>query len=152
MEKLFSEFKPVSANDWKLQIEKDLKGNTFDSLLKTNRNGVTIKPFYTKEDLPGETGPVFQNPDWEICAKIKVDNEKIANTQALDGLQNGVSGICFVIDRHCDFEVLLKDISIEHIYLQFIVKENIAAFVTGFKNYLGTKKLTSEQLNCTICY
>ncbi len=152
MEKLFSEFKAVSANEWKARIEKDLKGIPFDSLVKTDRNGINIKPFYNKEDLAHQSFPLFTSSDWEICTRILVKEEKTANKQALEGLQNGVSGICFIVDKHYDFEILLKDISVQHIYLQFVVKENIAAFVTGFKNYLNLINLSLDQLNCSIAH
>ncbi|HEY1040562.1 MAG TPA: methylmalonyl-CoA mutase family protein [Bacteroidia bacterium] len=152
MKKLFSEFKPVSAGEWKLRIEKDLKETRFDSLLKTNRNGITIKPFYTREDLHAETNPVFTASNWDICARVLVSNEKEANKQALENLQNGVSGLCFVIQKQYDFNILLDNISVPHIYIQFIVNENIAAFVTGFKNYLHAKGINEEELNCSIVY
>ena len=152
MKKLFSEFKPVSAGEWKLRIEKDLKETSYDSLLKTNGNGITIKPFYTREDLANETNPVFTSSDWDICARIFVTNEKEANRQALENLQNGVSGLCFIIQKHYDFNILLDNISVPHIYIQFVINENIAAFVTGFKNYLHANGINEKELNCSIVY
>lgn len=53
-EKLFSDFPPVSTQEWMDKITVDLKGADFEKKLvwKTNE-GFKVKPFYRQEDLEG---------------------------------------------------------------------------------------------------
>ena len=48
---LFSEFNPVSAKQWKQQIQVDLKGADYnDTLVWESLEGIS-KPFYSQEDV-----------------------------------------------------------------------------------------------------
>ena len=53
-EKLFSDFSPVSTEQWMEKVTADLKGADFEKKLvwKTNE-GFRVKPFYRMEDLEG---------------------------------------------------------------------------------------------------
>jgi methylmalonyl-CoA mutase len=95
---------------------------------------------------------LFGNPHWDICQAIDVRNEKDANKQALQALQNGASGLCFLIHEHYDLGLLLQDISIAHIYLQFDLHHNQVAFLVAFQNYVNDKRLKLNELNCCINY
>ncbi len=50
-EKLFSDFSPVSTEQWMEKVTADLKGADFEKKLvwKTNE-GFKVKPFYRMED------------------------------------------------------------------------------------------------------
>ncbi|MDR0541050.1 MAG: methylmalonyl-CoA mutase small subunit, partial [Dysgonamonadaceae bacterium] len=52
--KLFSEFPPVSTEQWMEKIVADLKGADFEKKLvwKTNE-GFNVNPFYRAEDIAG---------------------------------------------------------------------------------------------------
>ena len=60
-EKLFSEFPPVSTEEWMAKITEDLKGADFEKKLVWRTNeGFKVQPFYRQEDLKGldtETKP-----------------------------------------------------------------------------------------------
>ena len=51
-EKLFSDFQPVSTEQWMEKVTADLKGADYEKQLvwKTNE-GFKVKPFYRMEDL-----------------------------------------------------------------------------------------------------
>ncbi len=53
-EKLFSNFPPISTEEWMAKIVADLKGADFEKKLvwKTNE-GFNVNPFYRSEDLEG---------------------------------------------------------------------------------------------------
>ena len=53
-EKLFSEFAPVSTEEWMAKITADLKGVPFEKKLvwKTGE-GFNVNPFYRAEDIEG---------------------------------------------------------------------------------------------------
>jgi methylmalonyl-CoA mutase len=152
MENLIGGFSPVSAQEWKARIEKDLKEIPYDTLLKKDRNGILIKPFYNAEDLSRATGPLFENPHWDICSAIDIKEMKKANRAALLALQNGASGLVFHLHEQFDLDLLLQDISIAHIYLQFNIRRNHAAFLVAFQNYAHAKGLELNELNCCILY
>lgn len=152
MEKLFSEFKPASAADWKQQIVKDLKGGDLSKLTWQNSNGFEVQPFYTTEDVREEREPLFTHTGWEICEEIRVTNEKEANTKALKALQGGASALHFKLNRPADLKVLLDEISIEHIELSFILNYPDPDFKTRFHSYLDQHNIASENMNGSISF
>ncbi len=53
-EKLFSEFAPVSTEEWMAKITADLKGAPFEKkLVWRTSEGFNVNPFYRAEDLEG---------------------------------------------------------------------------------------------------
>ena len=125
MQKLFTEFTATTAAQWKEQLVKDLKGIDYNTLVWQTNSGIDIQPFYTKENLSSSPNPVFSKNDWAICETIFVSDAKTANLQALNALQNGASGLVFNITKKTEYAVLLKDISIQHIYVLFKVSSEI---------------------------
>ena len=114
MNRLFVDFDPVSKNKWLEQIDSDLKGNT-EKLISTVE-GITIQPIYHADDNFKTYNSNFPST-WETYQLIDATNAKEANKRALNALQNDVSGLCFAHPNNLD--VLLKDISIEHIRIDF---------------------------------
>lgn len=109
-EKLFSEFAPVSTEEWMAKITADLKGVPFEKKLvwKTGE-GFNVNPFYRAEDieglkttqsLPGEFPYVRgtkKDNDWKVRQNIEVTCFKGANEKALDLLTKGVTSLGFII-------------------------------------------------------
>ena len=109
-EKLFSEFAPVSTEEWMGKITADLKGVPFEKKLvwKTGE-GFNVNPFYRAEDieglkttesLPGEFPYVRgtkKDNDWKVRQNIEVCCFKGANEKALDLLTKGVTSLGFII-------------------------------------------------------
>ncbi len=61
--KLFDEFPPVSAEEWKDRIIKDLKGADYNEKLLWNTDeGFSVEPYYTGEDLKGLSWLTSQVP------------------------------------------------------------------------------------------
>lgn len=136
-EKLFSEFPPVSTEQWMDKITADLKGADFEKKLvwKTNE-GFNVKPFYREEDinglkttdsLPGEfpyvRGTKKDNNDWYVRQDIIVSDFKAANKKALDILNKGVTSLGFKVKgkdvNKENIEVLLAEILPEHVEINF---------------------------------
>ncbi|MES2478274.1 MAG: methylmalonyl-CoA mutase family protein [Bacteroidota bacterium] len=142
MNALFEEFSASNAQAWKERLAKDLKGITFEDLSVQDRNGNTIRPFYTSEEISKANRAVFNHKDWTICAQIKVTNEKEANANALSELESGVSGLYFIINTRVDISVLLKDIQLPYIQTRFVLSENALAFFGDWNEYVITNKLS----------
>lgn len=152
MQKLFTEFNTTSAAQWKEQLVKDLKGVDFEQLKWHTDNGFDINPFYTKEDLKTEASPLFSHHDWEIATFINVEDEKKANAMALEALNGGVSSLSFCLNGDKNVSVLLKDIQIEYISIQFILNNEICGFETQLNQLIAERKLKAEDLNIVVNY
>ena len=152
MDKLFSEFKAATAQDWKNQIVKDLKGAEFEKLIwhNANGNGFDINPFYSSEDIPAKNNSLHTNADWDVCEQITITNEQEANARALKALEGGASGLSFYILKKIDTNKLLKDISIEHIYTQFFISNDALHLLDDLKNYYGKINPHDGKLKCFI--
>lgn len=150
MQKLFSEFNPTTPEQWKEQLVKDLKGVDFNQLIWHTQNGFDVNPFYTAEDISTPKSPVFSHTDWDICDHIMVDDEKSANEKALKALQGGTSGLIFFIPKKVNTALLLKDISVEHIYTQFFITFDAISIIEDLKPYLGKVNPTDGKLKTVI--
>jgi methylmalonyl-CoA mutase len=150
MEKLFSEFNGLTSAQWKAQIVKDLKGVDFDQLVWKTHNGFDVNPFYTAEDLKEVKSPLFTNSDWDICEQIMVADEKEANQRALKALESGASGLSFFINKKINLSVLLKDISLNHIYSQFNITNDALHVLKDLKTYYGKVNEYDGKIKCFV--
>lgn len=110
-EKLFTEFKAPTTQEWLDKIEVDLKGADFQKRLVWRTNeGFNVQPFYRREDvlklktpdsLPGEFPFVRGNKKdsnaWYVRQDINVEEAKAANEKALDVLNKGIDSLCFKV-------------------------------------------------------
>lgn len=136
-EKLFTDFAPVSTQEWMDKIQVDLKGADYEKRLVWRTNeGFNIKPFYRKEDLegmptvhalPGEfpylRGNHKDHNTWYIRQDIEVDDAQAANAKALDILMKGVDSLGLHLPAKkltAEFiETLLEGIAADCIELNF---------------------------------
>jgi len=157
-EKLFSEFPPVSTQEWMEKVTVDLKGADFEKKLVWRTNeGFNVKPFYRAEDLEGMKIPeslpgefpyvrgTKTNNDWQVRQDIDVSDPASANAKALDVLEKGITSLCFSFSGK-DFtakslEVLLKDIQLECIEINFRTcyseAVNLIKLLTGYVKAKG---------------
>ena len=135
-EKLFSDFPPISTEEWMAKITADLKGADFEKKLVWRTNeGFNVNPFYrseniegmpTADSLPGEFPYVRgtkKDNDWYTRQDICVKDFKAANAKALDVLNKGIDSLGFSIDGDDvnaeNIKTLLKDIHPEAVELNF---------------------------------
>ncbi|MBS1647646.1 MAG: hypothetical protein JST67_09930 [Bacteroidetes bacterium] len=152
MEKLFADFKQVSAQEWKNQIVKDLKGIAFDTLVWKKNEHTHIQPFYTHEDVLQKTTPIFEHSSWDVCEYISVGDEKKANQQALKALEGGASGLVFYINKKINTKELVQNISLEHIYTQFVINHKALHLLEDLKDFYGKKNTHDQKVKCFICF
>ena len=133
--KLFSEFAPVSKEQWIAKATEDLKGADFQKkLVWKTYEGFDIQPFYTLEDLEGKElvtnlGKAFARDEnatgarsWVNYAEVLVDDEAKANKVALENLEErGADGIVFNLAgrESTDFAVLLNGIEVNCCAISF---------------------------------
>ena len=116
MSNLFSAFNEVRKSEWKEKINADLKGDDYNEKLISLSEGIKISPIYHADDKIKTYNCNFPS-DWETYQLIDATDAKRANKRALTSLQNDVSGLCFSNPNNLD--VLLNDIAIEHIRIDF---------------------------------
>lgn len=135
---LFDEFPSVSSKQWKQKIQFDLKGADYNETLLTHTNdGITIKPFYHKDEM--ESLEIPNTPtSFNICQTIFVSTEKTANYLALDALKRGADSIQFLADAPFEIEPLLVNIpkSTEiHFQLNFLSESFISDLASHLKSF-----------------
>ncbi|HIL66328.1 MAG TPA: methylmalonyl-CoA mutase [Flavobacteriales bacterium] len=130
MNSLFEDFKSQSAKDWEEKIIADLKGKNFNSLI--SKDGVS--PFY-HQDIVNQNPPIPKETTWHTCQLIDGIDAKKANEKTLLALSNDVSALCF--SNPNNLEILLKDISIEHIRIDF--KNYTPDFVKQWGDFIENK-------------
>ena len=136
-EKLFTEFKAPTRQEWLDKIQVDLKGADFNKRLVWRTNeGLNVQPFYLREDvqklqtpesMPGEFPYVRGNKkgdnSWYVRQDIFADDAKAANTKALEVLDKGIDSLGFHIpgkNLSADYvETLLEGIVCDAVELNF---------------------------------
>ena len=137
--KLFTEFPPVSTEQWEEVIVKDLKGADYDKkLVWKTHEGFAVRPYYRAENLKDIKFAGSEPGQFPFVRGTKCDNNWLtrqdyclcqvgveeANRQALDGLNKGVESVGFCIDAkkglsEKDFDKLLNGIVLPAVEVNF---------------------------------
>ncbi|WP_437823912.1 methylmalonyl-CoA mutase subunit beta [Tenacibaculum mesophilum] len=137
---LFDEFQGVTPAEWKQKIQVDLKGADYnDTLLWKTEEGITVKPFYTKED---RTNIQINTPNkgFAICQSINIENEEEANTFAIDSIKRGANAIKFSAKKEFDYNTLLKGIDTQKTLLYFTFNFLSSQFVKKLADFTNSDK------------
>ena len=166
-EKLFTEFPPVSTEQWEEVIKADLKGADYErKLVWKTPEGFNVRPYYRAENLAGlkflgsEAG-VFPyvrgtraHNRWKIHQTVIVNCPKEANAIALKILNAGVDSIEFQIVPETfsaeDLNTLLKDIHIPAVEITFSGSKtaHVAELVIA---KIEKEQLPAEEVHINFC-
>ena len=139
MENLFSEFNITSATEWKNQIIKDLKGESYEELIWHNENGFNVQPFHTTESLSYKPEPIFTHSNWEITTKAAGQSSEEKNQSLLLALKSGATSI--EVEESINYSKVLNEIELNYIHSTFIVDEN---HLNELSSYLKNKYTLNE--------
>lgn len=166
-EKLFTEFPPVSTEQWEAVITTDLKGADYDrKLVWKTAEGFNVRPYYRAENLDGlkflgsEAG-VFPyvrgtraHNRWLIHQTVIVKDVKEANAVALKILMAGVNSLEFKIISETftaeELDTLLNEISIKDIELTFS-GEKMAHVAELVLAKIEKEKLPADEIHLNFC-
>jgi methylmalonyl-CoA mutase len=144
---LWTEFSPADSHTWKAQILQDIKKATTEENQAVYENkmqwktyeGVTIKPFYTQEDLlklaPTEILKTQQS--WQNRQYIGVRDAKEANAKAIDAIGGGADALFLDFSDNTstsvNFSQLLQNIKISDTPVSFQFKNFSLELFTQLK-------------------
>ena len=163
--KLFSEFAKNTMQEWIDIVTVDLKGADFNKKLVWRTNeGFNVQPMYRLENmqdlknldcLPGEfpfvRGNKKDNYDLYVRQDIVVEDLAEANKKALDVLNRGVDSLGFVLNgcqefTKADMEVLLKDICLECVEINFVAGCKKGSILDAFKAVVEERGIAPEKI------
>ena len=161
--KLFSEFPPVTTEQWEEKIIEDLKGADYDKkLVWKTAEGISVKPYYRSEHisnlpylgaLPGQYPFVRGNKtidnSWEILQCIDVSDPKKANRIAVDALAKGATALSLDVSEvgsSDDLLVLLKNINLIQSDIHFYGSRNYPNLLNHLVEYGKKANIDLTQL------
>ncbi|MDR0724933.1 MAG: methylmalonyl-CoA mutase family protein [Prevotellaceae bacterium] len=135
---LFTEFPPITVEQWDEVIIKDLKGADYDrKLVWKTPEGFNVRPFYSAADLaemqhlkyaPGEypyVRGVRRDNNWKVSQFVEPDTRGVAadNSLILSILMKGVNSVTYRVRGEElsdeDFNILTKDVGFPYIDINF---------------------------------
>ncbi len=167
-EKLFSEFPPISTEEWEEKIITDLKGADYEKkLIWKPIEGFKVRPYYRAEDLknfeylntvPGEfpfNRGNRKNNNWNVRVDIETGNIKEANTIAIRAVNNGANALGFNADELTsteNIETLLKGIDLEKTEINFLSSKSFPQTTDLFINEAERQNINKNNIKGSINY
>lgn len=166
-EKLFTEFPPVSTEQWEAAITTDLKGADYErKLVWKTGEGFNVRPYYRAENLEGvdflgsQAGEfpfvrgTHNHNKWLVHQTIAVKCPEEANKTALKLLNSGVDSLGFCVGEaevtEQYLETLLNEIHLPAIELTLCGKQ-VSALVEPVLAYAQKKGVAKEELHVNFC-
>ncbi|MGC8956591.1 MAG: methylmalonyl-CoA mutase family protein [Candidatus Kapaibacteriota bacterium] len=170
---LFEEFEKSNYEQWANEASKALKGKPLEKLFTTTYEGITVKPLYTKENLPEEFKnelpglPFFLRSwkidgnriqPWKIIQRIEIPDPKEANKILKNEHEKGSDGFLIkhfsfdltrpsgvIIESILDFEELFDGIDLTKTQIHFETNYpfELSQF---FFAYLDVNKVQTESV------
>ncbi|MDR2085080.1 MAG: methylmalonyl-CoA mutase family protein [Bacteroidales bacterium] len=165
-DKLFTQFPPISTQEWEDLILKDLKGADYEKKLvwKTNEN-ISVQPYYREEDLESAfqlskngTFPYrkMNDSNWKVRQDFFVNDDlSNINEQIHTAINNGVTSIGLNITdlESLDKEYLyklLRGVCPEMTEINFICNDNVLKLLGLIKDFFTDEKLIAERIYINI--
>jgi methylmalonyl-CoA mutase len=94
---LAAEFPPATAEQWRKLVEHVLKGAPFDSrLVAKTYDRLAIEPLYGRRAQAQPVAGRMPGAPWSVMQRVDHPDPAAANTEALDDLENGASGLSII--------------------------------------------------------
>ncbi len=161
--KLFSEFPPISTQEWEAVIHEDLKGADYDKKLAWDTiEGFKIKPYYRAEDIqnleylntnpdefPYTRGFKKNNNVWDVRQDIESENILEINRLAVDAIQKGVTSLGLKVKEvksPQDMKQLLQGVDLAKIKINFIAARSYLQILRLFIDEIKSQGIDSKQV------
>lgn len=149
---VFTEFEPVSKEQWRQKAVQDLKGADFEKKLiwKTD-DGFPIQPFYTSEDITDFDPAYFSSSKkgWINYVEIKADSDIECNRIAQQMKQFGAQGFLFKFDdpNYHNFETLLNGLDPLSDHISFSTTQPSAVLISDYLVHLNRSYIRAHKLD-----
>ena len=145
---LFTEFSPVTKQEWIDKATIDLKGAEFSRLVWKNLNNISVDPFYNAEDKSEFLSNMGENSGALInYRKIIVISGESGNELALKAIEEGINGLLFDVKENVSVAKLLKGIDLNKTVVSFILSSNTIEFAKEFFAFVENNKVKAENLS-----
>lgn len=130
---------------WEQAAREELQGADPWQKLSREFQGVSLRPYYSKEDAPkapfslaaADSG--FHGPrTWYNCPRVIVSDPVDANAEALEHLQLGADGIFFELRGSQDFKKLLAKVDWTLCTLNFMPEAEAETAAKSLANYMDS--------------
>ncbi|MCB0448897.1 MAG: methylmalonyl-CoA mutase small subunit [Confluentibacter sp.] len=140
---LFTDFKPVTKQEWIDRVNTDLKGEDFNKkLVWKTLNNIDFQPFYTADDASRFLTHTGENAQALINYRhVEVTTAEAGNEKALKAIKEGVTGLIFEINDAVSVATLLNGVNVNKIAVSFVLQNDAIAFAKEFF------KLVEQNLN-----
>ncbi|MUU77085.1 methylmalonyl-CoA mutase family protein [Winogradskyella endarachnes] len=140
---LFSEFPPVTTEQWMERVTADLKGADFEKkLVWKNLNGIKIQPCYNSENNITQLKNTGENSQSLVNYRtVAVCCSETGNDLAKKAIEEGLNGIIFQIINNVKVEELLKDIDLNTVTVSFELYNNTLKFTKELVEFAKNKDL-----------
>ena len=140
---LFSEFPPVSTEQWMERVTADLKGADFDKkLVWKNLSGINIQPCYNSESKITQLKNTGENSQGLVnYRKVPVCCGETGNDLAKKAIEEGINGIIFQLIDTVPVAELLKGIDLNQITVSFDIYNSATAFTKDLVAFAKGKDL-----------
>ncbi|MCG8475844.1 MAG: methylmalonyl-CoA mutase family protein [Cytophagales bacterium] len=156
----FSEFGPVSKEEWIEKAKIDLKGADFDKkLVWKTKNGHSIQPFYTQEDLPETdfsslvresalTEGAEEVRQWDNYYKIKGESAEEQRVQVQEALKIEANALALDLSGQegFDFEKVLEGVDLGAVAIAFLNVSRPDRVAFELLDYMDKKALKAEEI------
>lgn len=168
-ENLFKDFLTVSPSEWKNKIEKDLKGKPFEHLKWELTNGISLAPFFTRQDIdesPGITidpgqfpykrGNIFHQSgaDWQVVQHISLKKADIAREKVRYALTSDIIAFDLFhpklsIDR-LSFSNIIREIDFQQHALHVGFSDEFPQLIQALQEAIDKENIKAEWLTGTL--
>lgn len=140
---LFSEFPPVTTEQWMERVTADLKGADFDKkLVWKNLSGIKIQPCYNAESKIEQLKNTGENSQSLFNYRsVAVANAESGNKLALKAVEEGMNGIIFQLKENVSAATLLHGVDLNEIAVSFELAGDAVAFTTDLVKVAKGKDL-----------
>ena len=140
---LFSEFEPISAKQWKQQIQFELNGADYnETLVWESLEGIKVKPFYHNDEIEINLNAIVPTKPFAIVQNIFVHDVKKSNVRALETLQRGAESVRFTIESESiSIKELMQNLPLGNVNYYFNIPFLSVEFVRKIEEF-STKNNT----------
>lgn len=148
-------FPETNYEDWRRQLEKDLKGKPWTDLQWHLGDDIVVDPFYHPDQYFPQRLPLLagqSKAQWAIGESLEITTLKAGNQEILAALEGGAEALELRISSPMtteDWGVLLENVQLEYIALNLVLNapnQNPELLLKTLQGYMLSQGFAAEKL------